>query len=191
MHRTSRGGGTPPPLRAQTLSVRPARLTAAGLAFVAVTAALMLLLAASAHAAVWVIPASARAFPTTPAGVRDTIAIDAAGNEYEGVQVVVRGGGDHQVTFSWGAGSDALITANTALHRVYYVHVTRPTTDLHASAGYYPDPLVPRAFDKAISVPGSTTAFYLLTHVPYGTPPGTLRGDAPRAEREPRSSTSR
>ena len=55
---------------------------------------------------------------------------------------------------------------------MYYVHVTRPTTDLHASAGYYPDPLVPRSFDKAMSVPGSTTSFYLLTHVPYGTPPG-------------------
>jgi hypothetical protein len=55
------------------------------------TAALSLLLAAPAFAAVWVIPASSRAFPATPPGSVGTIAISAAGNEYEGVQVVVRG----------------------------------------------------------------------------------------------------
>jgi hypothetical protein len=134
--------------------------------------ALALLTAASAQASVWVISGTARAFPSTPAGARQTIAIVAAGNEYEGVQVALRGGGDHTVTFSWGAGSDPLIVANATLDRVAYVTITRPTTDMHAAPGPYPDPLLPRAFDTALSVPGTTTCFYLLLHVPYGTPGG-------------------
>jgi len=158
----------------RTRAYRPARLTAAGLTLFALAAALTLLFAASAHASVWVIPSSARAFPTTTPGARHEIALNAAGNEYEGVQVVLRGGGDgHAAVFSWSADSDPLITGNTKLHRVYYVHVTRPTTDLHAKAGYYPDPLVPREFGQSMKIPGSTTPFYLLTHVPYGTPAGT------------------
>ena len=161
-----------------TRTCRPARLTAAGLALLAMTATLTLLLAASAHAAVWVIPASSRVFPTTTPGPRHAIALNAAGNEYEGVQVVLRGGGDRTVNFSWGAGSDPLITGNTRLHRVYYVKVTRPTVSLGSKPGWYPDPLVPRDFGKDMLVPGSmnpgpTTPFYLLTHVPYGTAPGT------------------
>ena len=72
----------------RALQIRPARLTAAALTFV--TAALLLLVAAgAAHAAVWVIPTTGRAFPgTTPTAAQTTnpaISIDAAGNEYEGV----------------------------------------------------------------------------------------------------------
>jgi hypothetical protein len=174
MYRTRPCGTQPPPLRTRALVIRPFRLTAAGLTLFALAAALTLLFAASAHASVWVIPSSARAFSTTTPGTRHEIALNAAGNEYEGVQVVLRGGGDgHAAVFSWSSDSDPLITGNTRLHRVYYVHVTRPTTDLHAKAGYYPDPLVPREFGRSMTLPGSTTSFYLLTHVPYGTPPGT------------------
>jgi hypothetical protein len=166
-----RGASSPP--RDRTRAYRPARLTAAGLALLALAAALTLLFAVSAHASVWVIPASSRAFPTTAPGARDTIVLDAAGNEYEGVQVVLRGGGgEHAANFSWGAGSDPLITGNTRLHRVYYVKVTTPTSDLGSRPGWYPDPLVPRDFGQNITIPGNTTPFYLLTHVPYGTPPG-------------------
>jgi Domain of unknown function (DUF4091) len=136
-------------------------------------AALLLLVAAgAAHAAVWVIPATGRAFPGTPPGAVQTIAIDAAQNEYEGAQVVLRGGGDHAVSFSWSADSDPLIVANTILDQVYYVNVTQPTTDLNRRAGLYPDPLVPRSFDSQIAVPSFTTSFYLLTHVPLDTPAG-------------------
>ena len=152
-------------------TARPLRLAAATIAFTSV-ALLLLVAAGSAHAAVWVIPATGRAFPGTPPGAAQTIGIDAAQNEYEGAQVVLRDGGDHAVSFSWSADSAPLIVANTALDQVFYVNVTQPTTDLRRRAGLYPDPLVPRSFDSQIAVPDFTTSFYLLTHVPLGTPAG-------------------
>ncbi len=159
--------------RRRTRVARPARLSAAALTTLMAAGLLMLLLAASAHAAVWVIPSAARAFPTSvPGGHTQTISLNAAGNEYEAAQVVLRGGGDHTVTFTWGDGSDPLITANTTLRQVAYVRITRPTTGLHAVKGYYPDPLLPRDFGKSLRIPGSTHAFYLQVHVPYGTPMG-------------------
>jgi hypothetical protein len=137
-------------------------------------AALLVLLAAAgaARAAVWVIPATDRAFPDTPPGLSQSIGIDAAQNEYEGAQVVLSGGGDHQVTFTWADGSDPLITQNTVLDQVYYVNVTQPTDGLDADPGNYPDPLVPKAFGTPLPAPDFTTSFYLLTHVPQGTPEG-------------------
>ena len=144
------------------------------LAAVTFAAATLLLLVAAgaAHAALWVIPATARAFPDTPPGAVQAIAIDAAQNEYEGAQVVLGGGGDRLVSFSWADGSDPLITGNTVLDQVYYVNVTQPTTGLRSGPGLYPDPLVPKAFGAQIPVPDQTTSFYLLTHVPPGTPAG-------------------
>jgi hypothetical protein len=152
-------------------TAQPHRLAAAAVAFMAV-AVLLFVAAGAAHAAVWVIPATARAFPGTPPGAGQTISIDAANNEYEGAQVVLSDGGDHAVSFSWGANSDPLIVANTVLDQVFYVNVTQPTTDLRRRAGLYPDPLVPRNFDSQIAVPDYTTSFYLLTHVPLGTAAG-------------------
>ena len=157
----------------RTLIAKPGRLTAAGLALLSLSAALLLLGAAAAQASVWVIPAAARAFPDTKPGARQSIAIDAAGNEYQGVQVCLRGGGDHAATLSWAPGSDPLIVDNAKLHRVYYVNVTTPTTALGSHRGLYPDPLVPRDFGAGQRLPGSTTPMYVLVHVPYGTPGGT------------------
>jgi hypothetical protein len=143
------------------------------LALLTLSASLLLVWAAAAQASVWVIPAMSRAYPDTKAGARHSIAIDAAGNEYQGVQVCLRGGGDHTATLSWAAGSDPLIVDNAKLHRVYYVNVTTPTTALGSRRGMYPDPLVPREFGAAQRLPGSTTPMYILAHVPYGTPAGT------------------
>jgi hypothetical protein len=158
---------------ARTLAIRPARLTAAGLTLLTLSAVLLLLWAATAQASVWVIPAMSRAFPDTRAGSSQSIAIDAAGNEYQGVQVCLRGGGDHTATLSWVPGSDPLIVDNAKLHRVYYVNVTTPTTALGSRRGMYPDPLVPRSFAEKQRLPDSTTPMYILVHVPYGTPGGT------------------
>ena len=125
----------------------------------------------------WVIPAMERTKPTTsPDRPVQTIALDAAGGEYQGVQVCLRGG-DRKVRLSWSTDSDPLITGNAELFRVFYVRVTTPTTKLGSRAGWYPDPLVPRAFGATQTVPGSanpgpTTPFYVLVHVPYGTPAG-------------------
>jgi hypothetical protein len=138
--------------------------------------AALLLWTAAAQASVWVIPAMARAYPTTKPGARQSISIDAAHGEYQGVQVCTRGS-QRSVTFSWAQGSDPYITANAELFRVYYVKVTTPTTKLGSRAGWYPDPLVPRSFGKAMTVPGNTnpgptTPFYILVHVPADTPSG-------------------
>jgi hypothetical protein len=95
------------------------------------------------------------------------------------VQVCVRGGGQRTARLTWRADSDPLITGNAILDQVYYVHVKSPTTALGSKPGWYPDPLVPKSFGAAIRVPqsplssSSTTPFYVLVHVPYGTAPGT------------------
>jgi hypothetical protein len=166
----------PPRSRAAT-ATRPSRLVVAGLAVVTLTAALLLVWAAAAQASVWVIPAMARAFPTTQPGPSQKVALDAAKNEYQGVQICLRGG-ERKVTLSWSTDSDPLITGNAELFRVFYVKVTTPTTKLGSRAGWYPDPLVPRTFGETMSVPGSvnpgpTTPFYILVHVPLGTPAAT------------------
>ena len=177
MHSTiCHSGPQPAPPRTRTLAVRSGRRAAAGLATVTVVIALLLVWAAAAQASVWVIPAMARAYPTTKPGARQSIAIDAAGNEYQGVQVCLRGV-DRRVSLSWSTDSDPLIVDNAELFRVFYVKVTTPTTKLGSRAGWYPDPLVPRDFGTAMTVPGSanpgpTTPFYILVHVPLGTPPG-------------------
>jgi hypothetical protein len=151
-------------------SHRP-HLAAAALTF-AVAVLLLLVAAGAAHAALWVIPATDRALPGAPPGAAQAIVIDAAQNEYEGAQVVLSGGGPRLASFTWGAGSDPLITQNTVLDQVYYVNVTQPTSGLSAGPGLYPDPLVPKAFGVQLPVPDQTTSFYLLTHVPPGTPAG-------------------
>ncbi len=168
----------PPKVRVATVT-RPGRLAVATMAVVTLAAALLLVWAAAAEASVWVIPAMSRAYPTTKPGSRQSISIDAAKNEYQGVQVCLRGS-NRKVRFSWSADSSPLITdpANTSLFRVFYVKVTTPTTALRSRAGWYPDPLVPRAFGATQTVPGSvnpgpTTPFYILVHVPRDTPAGT------------------
>jgi hypothetical protein len=162
---------------ARTIDRRPLRLVASGLTLLTITAVLMLLLATSARAseAVWVVPANVRVFPATTPGTVQKINVNAARNEYQGFQVALRGGGSglHDVTFSWSSDTPQWIQDNTVLDRIYYVKVTTPTSYLHAKAGWYPDPLVPRSFGQANAVPSNTQAFYLLTYVP----PDALAGD--------------
>jgi hypothetical protein len=166
-----------PPKTRTAAAARPGRLVVAGLAVITVTAALLLVWAAAAQASVWVIPAMSRAYPTTEPGSSQKMTLDAAGNEYQGAQLCLRGA-DRKVRISWSADSDPLITGNSQLFRVYYVNVTTPTSKLGSRAGWYPDPLVPRSFGETMNVPGSenpgpTTPFYILVHVPLGTPAGT------------------
>ena len=159
----------------RVLSAPARRACFAGAALLLPLALVLLLQLAApgaARASVWVLPSMARAFPATAAGSLRHIDLNVAGNEYQAVQVGLRGGGSHAVSFTWSADSDPLVTANTTLCRVGYVHVRRPTTDLHAHAGLYPDPLLPRTFGDRIAVPGSTTCFFVQVHVPYGTPAG-------------------
>ena len=127
---------------------------------------------ALAAAAVWVIPATARAFPSTQPSSSRMMSLDAAGNEYEGAQVVVRGGAARDVRLSWTSSSDTLIIENATLAQVAFVHITHASTDTHLPAGYYPDPLLPREFGAAIRMPAGTAALYVLVHVPLGAKDG-------------------
>jgi hypothetical protein len=175
-HRIQHGRPLQAPPRTRVLTARPARLTAAGATLITILVVLLLVWAAAAEAAVWVIPAASRAYPSTKAGARQAINLDAAGNEYQGVQVCVRGA-DRKVRLSWAPDSHPLIVDNAELSRVFYVKVKTPTTKLGSRPGWYPDPLVPRDFGAVQSVPGSvnpgpTTPFYILVHVPLGTAPG-------------------
>jgi hypothetical protein len=139
--------------------------------------AALLFTAAPAGAAVWTLSAADKAFPTTRPSARTSISISAAGNEFEGAQIAVKSVlATHHVTIDWEAGSDPLLTGNSSLFEVGYVRITTPTTATGAKPGLYPDPLLPRNFGQTRSEPGRTTAFYVLFHVPLGTPAGTYSG---------------
>lgn len=133
--------------------------------------------APQARAAVWTAPAQARVMPGQAAGTTQTIALSAAGNEYEGAIIGLRGGANpHAASVTWSPQSDLLLMQNAQLDQVMFVKVSRPTTHTGKKAGLYPDPLVPRAFGEQLSVPSYSSSLYVLFHVPYGTPAGTYYG---------------
>jgi len=129
-----------------------------------------------AAAQVWAAPAGVKIFPSSGPGSSAAAAITAAGGEYEGFQLGLSGGGKRAASVSWESGSSDLLVRNSALHRVGFVRVTRPTSGLGGRKGLYPDPLIPVGFGRATSVPAGSSAFYVLVHVPYGTPAGTYAG---------------
>ncbi len=77
---------------------------------------------------------------------------------------------------TWADGSDPLLTANTVLDQVAFVHIKRVTTFSGAKPGLYPDPLLPRTFGQTLTVPAHSSSLYVLFHVPYGTAAGTYSG---------------
>jgi hypothetical protein len=107
----------------------------------------------AAHAAVWTIGAGDKAFPTSAVGSSQSIALYAAGNEYQAAQVVVKGGGPRTVSLTWGAGTASLLSRNSTLSQVGYVRTTTASSYAKAKKGNYPDPLLPTQFGRAISVP--------------------------------------
>jgi hypothetical protein len=150
-------------------------------AAVAVLTALAFLSAAatapSARASVWTASALTRVMPGTPAGGTQTIDLSAAGNEYEGAIIGLRGGANpHDAAATWSPESDPLLVRNAQLDQVMFVRVSRPTTHTGKKAGLYPDPLVPRDIGQQMSVPSYSSSLYVLFHVPYGTAPGIYSG---------------
>lgn len=140
-------------------------------------AALIAALAPSAaHAVAWTADAGTKLSPHSLADDRTTLDLYAAGDEYEGGQIAVRGSSSRTVSLSWAPGSSPLLTEQTSLHRVGYVTIRRPSTGTKARAGEYPDPLLPAEFDQDLTVPAGTTSFYLLVHVPRGTDAGEYVG---------------
>ncbi len=156
---------------------------ALGLPLAALAAAcLALSFAPAARAAVWTAGSAARIVPSSPAGTVHAANVHAAGGEYEGLIVGLRGSAARSVTAAWSADSDPLLTANSILDQVAFVHITHPTTFSGAKGGLYPDPLLPRALGlngaraKAFTMPAGSSSLYLLFHVPYGTAAGVYQG---------------
>lgn len=167
--------------RSRVAVLAPASVTVAGLVLLAVVVALLVTLLAAATApaagaAAWTAGAGTKIFPDTPAESRSTLELFAAGDEYEGGQIAVRGGAARSVSLSWTGDSSPLLVQNSTLHRIGYVTIRRPSTGTNARRGDYPDPLLPAHFGQAVSVPASSTSFYVLVHVPRGTDGGLYTG---------------
>ena len=131
----------------------------------------------TASAAIWTASAQTRVMPGTPSAGAQTIDLSAAGNEYQGAIIGLRGGASpHDAVVTWSPDSDPLLVQNAQLDKVMFVNISRPTTNTGAKAGLYPDPLVPRDFGKQMSVPAYSSSLYVLFHVPYGTAAGIYGG---------------
>jgi len=129
-----------------------------------------------ARASVWTASGETRVFPSTAPTTSQTIAMTAAGNEYVGKIIGLHASVARHVTVTWADGSDPLLTANTVLDQVAFVHIKRVTTYSGAKPGLYPDPLLPRHFGQLLNAPAHSSSLYVLFHVPYGTPAGTYSG---------------
>jgi hypothetical protein len=136
----------------------------------------LLVVAPAAHASVWAAPGDTRVFPSTTPGAGQTVTLSAAGNEYVGEIIGLRGSSARQASVTWASGSDPLLTDNSVLDQVAFVRITHVTTYSGAKPGLYPDPLLPRAFGQTLNVPARSSSLYVLFHVPYGTAAGVYTG---------------
>ncbi len=152
-------------------TARPLRFAAAAVAFM--FAALLLLVAAgAAHAAVWVIPATGRAFPATPPGAVQT-------DRHRRRAERVRGRPGRAPRRRRPRRELQLERRQRPAHRRQYdpgpgvLRERHPAHDrLEPARRAVSGPAGARSFDSQIAVPGFTTSFYLLTHVPLDTPAG-------------------
>ena len=129
-----------------------------------------------AHAAVWTTLPGDRIFPSTPPGSQQSISVALAGGEYQGAIIGLQGTLPRVASVSWSADSDPFLIANSVLDQVAFVDIAQPTTGTGAKPGLYRDPLLPRSFGEALSVPAQSSSLYVLFHVPYGTPAGIYSG---------------
>jgi hypothetical protein len=129
-----------------------------------------------ARAAVWTGSPERRVYPTTTPGTQHAASLAAAGGEYRGLIIGLRGSTQRAVSVMWSADSDPLLVQNATLRRVAFVRISRPTTGTGAKPGLYPDPLLPRSFGQPMTVPAGSSSLYVLFHVPFGTPAGTYAG---------------
>lgn len=113
-----------------------------------------------------------------PSETRPTIEVEAAGNEYEPVQLVLRPSKDLidvWVEVSDLSGPDAVLSAgNIDVAQVAYVRVTHPT-DSAGAPGWWPDPLPPYEPGRTLEA-GVNHPFWITVHVPEGQPAGLYTG---------------
>jgi len=141
-----------------------------------VAAATLLVAVPAAHAAVWVTSPGVKVFPGTVPGSRKALNVSAAGGEYEGAIIGLKGGATRHASVSWAAGSDQLLIDASILDQVAFVYIKHPSSGTGARKGLYPDPLLPRRFGQTLTVPAKSSSLYVLFHVPYGTTGGAYAG---------------
>jgi hypothetical protein len=114
-----------------------------------------------------------------PSSAGRAISIQAAGNEAEAAQLVIRPtrtltGFTATPTPLSGPGGRTMPAGSVDILRVRYVPVTIPT-DASSVTGPWPDPLPP--FKGALDLaPGLNQPLWIRVRVPRGTAPGTYRG---------------
>lgn len=118
-----------------------------------------------------------------PEQLNSTIKVEAARNEYEGGQVILRSDTSALSNVSVSAsdltnGSNAIPASNIKIYKQHYMHVTEPTTE-YSTEGWYPDALIPlTGQNAAFNVEqGMNQGIWLTIKVPKGTSPGLYRGN--------------
>jgi len=114
-----------------------------------------------------------------PRVMGDALTLEAARNEYEPAQVVIRPRQDLtdvRVRASDLTGTPGRIAAkNVTIAQVEYVNVTRPT-DAGGAAGIWPDPLPPFEQGRALKA-GSNYPLWVTVCVPEDQAPGVYAGE--------------
>lgn len=125
-----------------------------------------------------------RSQPAPEEGAKQTIDLEAAKNEYESGQVIVRAndaaltGVTVETTALVHDGGDAQIDAEDVhVYKQHYVEVTSVTSGAYPK-GWYPDALVPMGTNESFDVGlGQNQGIWLTVKVPKNQPPGLYRGN--------------
>ncbi|WP_245954281.1 DUF4091 domain-containing protein [Paenibacillus flagellatus] len=122
--------------------------------------------------------------PAPADGGVKTLRMEAARNEYEGGQVIVRTGSEPlrklQVSVSelkQTDGSAKIRRDDIRLFRQHYIEVTTSTTAAYPK-GWYPDALIPLDEEGKLEVAaGQNQGIWIKVYVPKGQPAGTYTGE--------------
>lgn len=119
---------------------------------------------------VWAAPPVEKVLKTHAVPVASApLRIQAAGDEFEPFQLVVRAGSAQNLVVNisdFVKGSDTIPTANVTLHRVDYVPVTQ-LSDHFGRLGDWPDPLYPVAMGSSVAFPAAANQpLWFTVHVP-------------------------
>lgn len=133
------------------------------------------------HVALWWCDATRKVSRTRPVpeAKDDAVRLEAARNDFEAVQVVIRperalSGLKCSVSDLTGPDAARIASDQIQILRVGYVKVTAPT-DKVGQAGEWPDPLPP--LDRPLDVPaGVNQPLWILVHVPKTAAPGDYSG---------------
>jgi putative cell wall-binding protein/3',5'-cyclic AMP phosphodiesterase CpdA/chitodextrinase len=116
-----------------------------------------------------------------PKDANTKLNIEAAKNEYEGGQVILKAVDKELTNVSANVtdltfGDSKIPADQISIYRQHYIHVTEPTTDLNP--GWYPDALIPLTGSNSTFTveKGKNQGIWITVHVPKGTTAGVYEG---------------